>query len=633
MAVVNHADAISIGSASASAVYVGATKVWPPPFRPTDIAGCAIWLDAASLGLANGAAVPSWPNRGSGPEPTLLGTPAPTFRLNALNGRPVVRITNLQGRFVFSGSGVDKDYTLAFIARRYQLTPGRVIAANASVATSPNILWGFHGNEFDSAYVEGWFNTPGPVGGITSTQQWKLYSGDSTATGDSRLFSNGVFLGSHPTPPATKGFAGTLCLSAYTDAGDQQADCEVAEVIQYNRKLSDAERQQVESYLRVKWGMPIPFKPTDLGANLLGWFDGADSASVQITGSGVSNWVNKSGGPLTLTQTVDANRPTYGSQMVTFTSPQLLVATNSPTVYDFVVFGRPKPPSSPEHRTLLRASAASPTHQLLLEPGNTMVGVWNGGFFPAGKIYPDVAMTSDAGPAPYVASAYSVYPGGYEAFKAFDSNTETFWHSLDAVSTVRPWIKIDLGTPRQVSRYTIQARSVGSNHSWRAWEFAGCNDDVNWNLCDWVASEPATVASERRTYTCDAINTYRYWRWLVVTSNGTHAEAAALELFGSLSWGSVWGIGYGRITSTAPVTLSRDGGPMLSTGTTMAAADTPFVSLGGIPGGQPWGDVNEIIFVTANSEGHRPVLEGYLAHKWGYAHLLPANHPYKITAP
>ena len=43
------------------------------------------------------------------------------------------------------------------------------------------------------------------------------------------------------------------------------------------------------------------------------------------------------------------------------------------------------------------------------------------------------------------------------------------------------------------------------------------------------------------------------------------------------------------------------------------------------------GNIYEIIAVT--STGDRAKIEGYLAHKWGLEADLPANHPYKETAP
>jgi hypothetical protein len=252
MTTINRADKIAYGGQYASAIYAGAVKVWPP-LVPTDISGCRVWLDASKLTMANGAAVSSWTNLGSGPQPTIIGTPPATLRTNALNGNlPVVKITATQGRFRFTGTGVDKDYTLLYVGRKWSSRAGRVVAAAITAANTPNILWGFWDTRFECAYVEGWM-IPDTV--VTATTEWRLYSGDTTATGTARLFSNGVQIRSHPSPPATKGLNGTLNICGHDDTSTEDADCEIAELLLYNRKLSDAERQQGESYLRIKWGI------------------------------------------------------------------------------------------------------------------------------------------------------------------------------------------------------------------------------------------------------------------------------------------------------------------------------------------------------------------------------------------
>ena len=97
------------------------------------------------------------------------------------------------------------------------------------------------------------------------------------------------------------GWGGTLCISGWNNdttdpagVASQQADCEIAELVQYNRRLSDAERATGQSYLRAKWNAPTTmFTPTDLGARCVAWFDGADLSKVTITGAGVSAWANK----------------------------------------------------------------------------------------------------------------------------------------------------------------------------------------------------------------------------------------------------------------------------------------------------------------------------------------------------
>lgn len=59
------------------------------------------------------------------------------------------------------------------------------------------------------------------------------------------------------------------------------------------------------------------------------------------------------------------------------------------------------------------------------------------------------------------------------------------------------------------------------------------------------------------------------------------------------------------------------------------------IGIGGVPGGWGFtGQIGEIIVVAgAVTQGLRLIIEGYLAHKWGLADSLPADHLYKLSAP
>jgi len=374
MTEISQASKIYIGGAQATKVYVGATQVWPQ-FRPTHLSGCRVWLDASKLGLANGAAVSSWPNLGAGSQPTVLGSPAPTFRTGTLNSLPVVRITQGAGRYRFTGTGVNKDWTLIYVGRKWKVMAGRVVAAHISQA---NLLVGFHHTEWDQCYVEGWLS-PVPETPTGSTS-WKLYSADSTVSDPARFYSNGTLLYSGAATPSL-GWGGTLCLSGFDDA-TQESDCEIAELVMYNRRLSAPERQQVEGYLRTKWNAPTTmFKPTDLGANCVAWFDGGDRRSITLAGSGVSAWTNKGVGAMTLAQATDAYRPTYPSNAVIFAMGQGLTPANAPATYDLIVAATPN--GTADWRTLMRSANG---HEMIIESGSTRFGVYSAGFQPAGAL-------------------------------------------------------------------------------------------------------------------------------------------------------------------------------------------------------------------------------------------------------
>jgi hypothetical protein len=374
MTALNQADKLYIGGALASAAYVGSNKVWPL-FRPTDLSGCRIWLDASKLALADGAAVSAWTNLGSGPQPTIVGTPAPVFVTNAINTiMPCVRTTGTLGKFRFLATGVDKDYTLVYVGRKWTLTTGRVISVDAATA---NILIGFWGDRSECSYVEGWL-TPDVV--VPGTTQWRLYSGDATSTAGARLFSNGVLLRSGATTPA-KGFGGGLNISG--SGATECADCDIAELVMYNRRLTDAERFQVEQYLRAKWMAPW-WSPPELGSRLVAWFDAANPYTVGLSGANVNNWFS-SGGTAVASQSNATYMPPYNSAGVNFTLNTALVGQNLPASFDVIMVAKPNPfAAAPvDWRTMLRSAQG---HEIIIESGSNRLGCYNAGFLVAGGL-------------------------------------------------------------------------------------------------------------------------------------------------------------------------------------------------------------------------------------------------------
>jgi hypothetical protein len=244
---------IYVGSVEAGAIFKEEEKAWPV-WTPADFPGLSIWFDASQLGLADGAAVSPWPNLGSGADGPVIGTPAPVVRANALNSLPVVRFAVDQGRIRMTGTGVDKDYTLVYVSRIYGYGGQRVVNANYPPA---NLLFGYWYGNRDVAYSTPGFFTPNTQTPHTPpTYPWFLYSGDGASTPSyvPRFFKNGVLLGSGPG--SSDGWMGYFNISGYQEPGTAEtSECEIAEVLLYNRKLSDTERIQVEDYLRAKWGL------------------------------------------------------------------------------------------------------------------------------------------------------------------------------------------------------------------------------------------------------------------------------------------------------------------------------------------------------------------------------------------
>jgi hypothetical protein len=208
--------------------------------------------------------VSPWPNLANAAKPgAMVATPLPVVRSNGPFGQKVVRFFNGGGRMRMTATGIKWAHTLVYVARMVPggYNVGRVICA---AYPPPNYLIGWWNGKEDVGYSStGSFFVPDVSKPVTNA--WKLYSGDADASPEfggagyhPRMFSDGVLLSSGGQGDGYCQMADawwdTFNISGYDPTGTAETcDCEVAEVVLYDRKLSDAERQQVESYLRDKW--------------------------------------------------------------------------------------------------------------------------------------------------------------------------------------------------------------------------------------------------------------------------------------------------------------------------------------------------------------------------------------------
>jgi hypothetical protein len=229
-------------------IAVAADVITPAPVLPP-LSGLVVQLDASQLTGADGSAVSPWPNLATPGMPgTMISSPAPTKRNNVINGLPVVRFNTGEGRMRMTGTGVSTDFTLCAVARIHTTGAGaqRVIAADMA-STGNNFLLGWW-NQFQDCVFDGAWASGQPT--EPATTAWRLYSFDKVGAGATRLFSNGNYLRSGGSGASNLG--GSLALSGH-DATTESSNCDVAEVLLYNRVLSDSERSLVEDYLRRKW--------------------------------------------------------------------------------------------------------------------------------------------------------------------------------------------------------------------------------------------------------------------------------------------------------------------------------------------------------------------------------------------
>ena len=214
------------------------------PWAPDSIAGLVTWLDAADYTPG------SWPNKSTGPTPTIVSSPA---MVNGApqNGLPTVRFKINEGRLRSTFPHPVHDYTLVYLVRWVGPNAGRAF----SVQYPPsNITIGMHTTSADTMYDNGtWLGGYGWNGWNPPPGPWRMYEADCQQGAASRFFVDGEFKGS-PAAIDGGGLTGGWGLSGYESTGPGETmDIEVAELVLYNRKLPDAERKQVEDYLYDRW--------------------------------------------------------------------------------------------------------------------------------------------------------------------------------------------------------------------------------------------------------------------------------------------------------------------------------------------------------------------------------------------
>lgn len=218
-----------------------------PTWTPDTIPGLVTWLDAADYTSGG------WPNKGSGPAITIVGTPVMTVG-NTLNTKPTVRFSANEGRLRSSWPYPVDDWTLLYLVRLWRGNVGRAF----SVQYPPsNLLVGMHTTGQDTMYDNGAWLGPGGGSAVPWTPApgpWKLYEADSDSVGGGQgFFMNGTAYGRYSGPG---GLVSGWGLSGYApNTAEETMDIEVAEVLLWNRRLSDPERQQAEGYLRDRWAL------------------------------------------------------------------------------------------------------------------------------------------------------------------------------------------------------------------------------------------------------------------------------------------------------------------------------------------------------------------------------------------
>jgi hypothetical protein len=220
----------------------------------------------------------------------LLGTASTNFMgTNSLSVYGIFKTNNST-----SGSSV-------FSKALYGSASGRILYGYRDPGTPGTIVGGIGGNQGSNVYTS--------ISDTYTGGAWRVFGFVSDRSGWTNItYQNGISIGSttitvDTTTNLTNAFP--MLVGAYNNSSGgasppqagQYLDGAVGELLVFSSALTTSQRQQVEGYLAHKWGLS-PTYATNTPLSIPGcqlWLDGADTSSMTLSGSNVTQWSDKSG--------------------------------------------------------------------------------------------------------------------------------------------------------------------------------------------------------------------------------------------------------------------------------------------------------------------------------------------------
>ena len=277
------------------------------PFGPTDIPGCALWLDGADpagTGIAptNNTSLATWVDK-SGNTRNASASSAATYTSNG--------ISFSSGNYYTMNVPYSSNYSIFLVATNTSVAQCYFFGRNSlGGGRFPTFIQGYIGNGIGLEWYEG--NDRATIS--TTPSSPFIASVDHTQGTNITGWYNGsqAFSISQTESYATNAWD-TLGQSGYTAnyyAGYMK------EIIFFGSVLTASQRQQVEGYLAAKWGLlnNLPGKtlsPLNIPGCAL-WLDAADTSTLTLSTNNVTQWRDKSGSGNNATQATSSSQPTSG---------------------------------------------------------------------------------------------------------------------------------------------------------------------------------------------------------------------------------------------------------------------------------------------------------------------------------
>jgi len=224
---------------------VGATAI----ITPSNLPGLIVWNRGDTLAVGNGNQINAWTNSSNASGPTINCTG--TQSNAALNGLSVANLTTAQTWT--SATTLDpSNYTFIQVSRQTPSTYGRMFQSSV---TSTNQLHGYWNSLKQPWYVEGWLGVAG--GGVGSAaNEWAIITSTRIRNGAFQNRWNGAVIASGSSS-ANVTLNGLTVNGGSALGSNEKSTCQIAEVILYDRVLTNPQIIGIEEYLRQKWGLGV----------------------------------------------------------------------------------------------------------------------------------------------------------------------------------------------------------------------------------------------------------------------------------------------------------------------------------------------------------------------------------------
>jgi hypothetical protein len=228
---------------------------------PSSYTGLQLWLDANDLTTVTTSSgtntVTAWSNKSSVSKTITLGG-SPKLITGSLNSGSGIRFTTSD--YLRETTNYSAPVTVMYVGK---LTGG----ANARFVTaiSNNWLLGAHAGTIDDGYFEGWVYDSGTAADTTA-RLWTATIGGSGI--NSTIYSNTSSLASNQN-----GVTGPNGISINQSPYGEYSNCELYELLIYNKVISTDERDNLFTYFYNKWGVAA-----SVGSGVIGY-------TISLTGS------------------------------------------------------------------------------------------------------------------------------------------------------------------------------------------------------------------------------------------------------------------------------------------------------------------------------------------------------------